>query len=151
MPSDVVVQYVQGLDIHQCTREFLAAMREHHKQDIAEDSYGALVPATGIDEDRLRLLLSAGNAEAEKPEICGYEITALMNTQEEFNLKRMFGVPEALDEDAVVNEEFLKFYQGRDKASAAAKTAGNKRRMLYQHCYDLCLQRYPFSPGETAS
>jgi hypothetical protein len=148
MSSDVVRRYVEGLDIHTCSRTFLREVRAFHKKDLDAGFYGALTQWTGIDEARLKILLSPANLAAKKPELCGYEITALLGTMEEFNLKTMFGVPEQLDDDSVVHEEFMKFYQGLDKASVAAKAVGIKRRMLYEHCYDLCLQRYPISPGD---
>jgi len=146
MISEVVKQYVEGLDIHKCSRAFLRELRKYHKKDLDAGFYGALTQWTGIDEDRLKKLLSPENTAAKKPALCGYEVTALMGTLDEFNLKTMFGVPEKLDDDSVVHDEFMKYYQGLDKS---AKTSGNKRRMLYEHCHDLCLQRYPISPGES--
>jgi hypothetical protein len=149
MSSDVVRQYVEGLNIHTCSRAFLREVRKYHKKDLDAGFYGALTQWTGIDEDRLKRLLSSGNMASKKPDLCGYEITALLGTMEEFNLKTMFGVPEKLDDDSVVHDEFTKYYQGLDKATMSAKTPGHKRRMLYEHCFDLCLQRYPISPGES--
>jgi hypothetical protein len=150
MASDVVAEYAQRVDIHACSRAFLGAVRSFHQKDLGDSFYGALVQWTGIDEDRLKVLLSSRNVTARQPDLCGYEITALMATVEEFDLRRMFGVPEALDEDAVVHAEFLKFYQGADKEKAAAKPLGLKRQMLYQHVYELCLQRYPVAPETPA-
>ena len=149
MASDVVAEYVGTLDIHQCSRAFLGEVKAYHQKDLKEGFFGALVQWTGIDEDRLKTLLSPENLAAEQPDLCGYEITALMTTMEEFTLRRMFGAPDKLDDDRVVHEEFAKFYQGRDKATASAKPIGAKRRMLYEHVYDLCLRRYPFTPGES--
>jgi hypothetical protein len=146
MGSDVVKRYVDGLDIHTCSRAFLQEVRKYHKKDLDSGFYGALTQWTGIDEDRLKKLLSHGNTTSKKPDLCGYEVTALMGTLDEFNLKRMFGVPAELDDDSVVNVEFESFYQGLDKATASAKPAGYKRRLLYDHCHALCLQRYPISP-----
>ncbi len=150
MDSDVVTEFVGTIDIHACSRLFLGALRQCHQKDLDAGSYDALVQATGIDEARLKTLLSAENVAAEEPELCGYEITALMTTIEEFTPRRMFGVPDRLDDDRVVHEEFMKFYRGADRATASAKTVGNKRRMLYEHCYDLCLRRYPVAPETPA-
>gem|GEM_PF-6295655 len=151
MASDIVADYVRKVDIHACSRAFLGAIFAFHKKDLEAGFYGALVQWTGIDEARLKTLLSPRNLAAKQPDLCGYEITALMGTQEEFTLKRMFGVPDALDDDRVVHVEFAKFYQGLDKATAAAKPVGAKRRMLYEHVYALCLRRYPVAPGEPAA
>ena len=121
MASDVVAKYVQRVDIHACSRAFLGAVRAFHKKDLEEVFYGALVQWTGIDEARLKVVLSPRNLTARQPDLCGYGITALMATVEAFDLRRMFGVPEALDEDDVVHAEFAKFYQGADKEKAAVK------------------------------
>jgi hypothetical protein len=149
MASDVVAEFAQKVDIHARSRAFLGEVRKYHKKDLDKDFYGAIAQWTGIDDARLKMLLSPKNLAAKQPDLCGYEITALMSTMEEFTLRWMFGVPEKLDEDRVVNEEFLKYYQGPDKAMAASRSVGIKRQMLYQHGYELCLQRYPFAPGES--
>jgi hypothetical protein len=150
MSSDVVKRYVEGLDIHACSRAFLREVRRFHKKDLDAGFYGALTQWTGIDEARLKRLMSPGNLAAKKPDLCGYEVTALLATLDEFNLKTMFGVPDQLDDDSVVLDEFAKFYQGLDKAAMSAKAPGIKRRMLYEHCYELCLQRLPIAPGDSA-